>query len=212
MTKILIEVDDLRDAAEFDGTVGVVEHYGYGLHRYNVQGRIIEPVNDSDSSAQASGAEPFGYVFHEFKSAELWQNCYKTNTIDEENLIPVYRRPAPAEPPKLDKPAKVGNVRFREGVAWRTVIEAAQRQYEYDVTPEKEADRIKRGNEAMERFRNLLAAAPAEPVSSENEILQLAFEIGGTEGGDYTFELHELLEFVRRIQAAPPASEAQEND
>lgn len=45
---------------------------------------------------------------------------------------------------KLDKPAMVGYTRFGVGIDWRTVIERAQREYEYRVTPEKEALRMKR--------------------------------------------------------------------
>lgn len=50
-----------------------------------------------------------------------------------------------AEPygwPKLDKPASVGAFRFGKGVSSRLVVEAAQRRYEQDVTPEREAARI----------------------------------------------------------------------
>lgn len=32
---------------------------------------------------------------------------------------------------KLNKPARIGGTVFREGVAWRTVIECAQRHYDY---------------------------------------------------------------------------------
>lgn len=32
---------------------------------------------------------------------------------------------------KLNKPARVGGAVFREGVAWKTVIECAQRHYDY---------------------------------------------------------------------------------
>ncbi|MFD1558297.1 hypothetical protein ACFSHT_22150 [Paraburkholderia silviterrae] len=50
-----------------------------------------------------------------------------------------------SDEPRLDKRAKVGNTRFGVGVKWSTVIGAAIRQYEYDVTPEKEAQRIADG-------------------------------------------------------------------
>lgn len=46
--------------------------------------------------------------------------------------------------PKLDRPAKVGGGRFQAGVSTQLVVEAAQRLYEYEVTPEKEAERIAR--------------------------------------------------------------------
>ncbi|HCF0197436.1 TPA: hypothetical protein NH656_006348, partial [Pseudomonas aeruginosa] len=43
--------------------------------------------------------------------------------------------------PKLEQPAKVGGVRFSAGVSSRLVVEAAQRLYEFESTPEKEAER-----------------------------------------------------------------------
>lgn len=52
--------------------------------------------------------------------------------------------PADQAWPKLDKPAKVGGGRFQAGVSTQLVVEAAQRLYEYEVTPEKEAERIAR--------------------------------------------------------------------
>lgn len=50
--------------------------------------------------------------------------------------------PQTRETPVLDKPAKVGAGRFGVGVKWSSVIAAAQRLYEREVTPEKEAERI----------------------------------------------------------------------
>lgn len=46
--------------------------------------------------------------------------------------------------PKLEQPAKVGGVRFSADVSSRLVVEAAQRLYEFESTPEKEAERIER--------------------------------------------------------------------
>lgn len=46
--------------------------------------------------------------------------------------------------PTLDKPAKVGPVRFNPGLSARLVVEAAQRQHEYSQQPEVEAERLKR--------------------------------------------------------------------
>jgi len=57
------------------------------------------------------------------------------------------------EAPVLDKPAKVGGTRFGKGVKWSTVIGAAQRLYEYDVTPEKEAARIERARATIESIQ-----------------------------------------------------------
>lgn len=46
--------------------------------------------------------------------------------------------------PKLERAAKVGGGRFQAGVSTKLVVEAAQRLYDHDVTPEKEAERIAR--------------------------------------------------------------------
>ena len=46
--------------------------------------------------------------------------------------------------PTLDKPAKVGPVRFNPGLSARLVVEAAQRQHEYSQWPEVEAARLER--------------------------------------------------------------------
>jgi hypothetical protein len=56
--------------------------------------------------------------------------------------------------PTLDKPAKVGGTRFGKGVKWSTVIGAAQRHYEYEVTPEKEAARIARAKVVIESIQH----------------------------------------------------------
>jgi hypothetical protein len=66
--------------------------------------------------------------------------------------------------PVLDKPAKVGGGRFGVGVKWSTVIGAAQRHYEYEVTPEKEAARIARAGEVIESIRRgEYLSEPAQP-------------------------------------------------
>ncbi|QEL64737.1 hypothetical protein OTERR_12610 [Oryzomicrobium terrae] len=78
---------------------------------------------------------------------------------------------APAAPadatPRLDKPAKVGCTRFGVGIAWSTVIGAAQRLYEFEVTPEKEAERIKKANENLSALRAAIGAAPADAVAKD---------------------------------------------
>src|SRR5690606_18282600 len=50
--------------------------------------------------------------------------------------------------------------RFGTGVKWSTVIGAAQRLYQREVTPEKEAERIARGREAIARIQQETAQAP----------------------------------------------------
>lgn len=60
--------------------------------------------------------------------------------------------------PRLDKPAKVGGGRFGVGIKWSTVITAAQRLYEYEVTPEKEAERIAGADQKMQALWHHIAA------------------------------------------------------
>ncbi|WP_058172871.1 hypothetical protein [Pseudomonas aeruginosa] len=54
-------------------------------------------------------------------------------------------QPSPAQAEqhwqKLEKPAQVGAIRFRAGLSSRLVVEAAQRLYEFESTPEQEAER-----------------------------------------------------------------------
>lgn len=72
------------------------------------------------------------------------------------------------EPPsgKLTKPALVGNTRFGVGVSERMVIERAQRQYEYEVTPEKEKARI-------ERVRTFVDSIKDGPHREESTVSQV---------------------------------------
>ncbi|HGM8224570.1 TPA: hypothetical protein ACRZRX_003008 [Pseudomonas aeruginosa] len=64
--------------------------------------------------------------------------------------------------PKLEHPAKVGGVRFSAGVSSRLVVEAAQRLYEFESTPEKEAERIERLQAFREQLDPLNLAPHAE--------------------------------------------------
>ncbi|MFU2829900.1 hypothetical protein ACM7OB_30130 [Pseudomonas aeruginosa] len=90
-------------------------------------------------------------------------------------------QPSPAQAeaeqhwPKLEKPAQVGGGRFSAGVSSRLVVEAAQRLYEFESTPEKEAERIERLQAFREQFDPLNLAphakafneAPAEALKPE---------------------------------------------
>lgn len=75
-------------------------------------------------------------------------------------------QPSPAQAeqhwPKLEKPAKVGGVRFSAGVSSRLVVEAAQRLYEFESTPEQEAERIERLQAFREQLDPLNLAPHAE--------------------------------------------------
>lgn len=80
-------------------------------------------------------------------------------------------QPAPVADqwPKLEKPALVGAGRFSVGLSARLVVEAAQRHYEYEITPENETLRIATGQNflallaQLEQLRGLRPAVPPRP-------------------------------------------------
>ncbi|NPW45281.1 hypothetical protein HPR92_06155 [Pseudomonas aeruginosa] len=80
-------------------------------------------------------------------------------------------QPSPAQAEqhwqKLEKPAQVGAIRFRAGLSSRLVVEAAQRLYEFESTPEKEAERIERLQAFREQCFEPLGAEFSK-VLSEN--------------------------------------------
>ena len=55
----------------------------------------------------------------------------------------------------LTRPAMVGNTRFGFGVKWSTVIARAEREYEYQVTPEKEAARMAKVRSFVQAVGNI---------------------------------------------------------
>ncbi|MGD8185471.1 hypothetical protein ACP9M8_16385 [Pseudomonas aeruginosa] len=71
--------------------------------------------------------------------------------------------------PKLEQPAKVGGVRFSAGVSSRLVVEAAQRLYEFESTPEKEAERIERIQAFREQLDPLNLAPHAEAFNEAHD-------------------------------------------
>ncbi|HGM7647946.1 TPA: hypothetical protein ACKP9G_003693 [Pseudomonas aeruginosa] len=87
-------------------------------------------------------------------------------------------KPSPAQAeqhwPKLEKPAQVGAIRFRAGLSSRLVVEAAQRLYEFESTPEKEAERIERLQAFREQCFEPLGAEFSK-VLSEN-LVELSSE------------------------------------
>ncbi len=111
--------------------------------------------------------------------------------------------------PKLEKPAQVGGVRFSAGVSSRLVVEAAQRLYEFESTPEQEAERIER----LQAFREqcfeplgaefskvlsdnlpeLLSTAQAEQAEAERPIV--SFE-------KYMQVMYDRDENAKRLDAA----------
>lgn len=116
---------------------------------------------------------------------------------------------------RLSKPAKVGAVRFQAGVSERLVIEAAQRLYEAEVTPEKEAERIARGEKQQTAIMELQAklqagllgkvAAPIETMSILREARESVHyhkgmqNLGHEAGQRHAAKLATLLERIDAI-------------
>ncbi|WP_243898094.1 hypothetical protein [Pseudomonas aeruginosa] len=94
--------------------------------------------------------------------------------------------------PKLEQPAKVGGVRFSAGVSSRLVVEAAQRLYEFESTPEQEAERIERLQAFREQLDPLNLAphakafneAPAEALKSEQAEAERPEVVAHVDGSD----------------------------
>lgn len=106
----------------------------------------------------------------EIAFAEVWYS--KRRAFDDCEMADCYSAMLAAAPeapalnpwPRLEKAALVGNGRFHAGVSSRLVVEAAQRWHEYEVTPSKEAERIKRGAQKLEQLL-VLASAPPQPAA-----------------------------------------------
>lgn len=64
---------------------------------------------------------------------------------------------------KLNKPARVGGTVFREGVAWKTVIECAQRHYDYAQRDTQPTPLIS-PNDAIKLASGELLLVPKEPT------------------------------------------------
>ncbi|MGP6224032.1 hypothetical protein ACQUHS_15015 [Pseudomonas aeruginosa] len=101
-------------------------------------GRRVDLSSDDfehDVALTVSGDFVEGDKFRYAQELAAWMNAHLA-------------QPSPVQAeqhwPKLEKPAQVGGVRFSAGVSSRLVVEAAQRLYEFESTPEKEAERIER--------------------------------------------------------------------
>lgn len=100
------------------------------------------------------------WVFHVLQRAWMWQEAMD--------------RAAEDTWPKLDKPAMVGAGRFGVGVSARLVVEAAQRRYADEATPEKEAARIARVQAGMDEIRKQIAESAAVALLREERDRLLA--------------------------------------
>lgn len=88
-----------------------------------------------------------------------------------EIIAPIYTAPSDTEQLRLDKPAMVGNGRFGKGVAWSTVIGAAQRLYASEVTPDKETQRIKQSAASMMMLRDQIGIESLNDTRRKADLL-----------------------------------------
>ena len=150
------QIDGLKEELEFvrkTSSVGSNPHHVAGYmrasklaHSIEASKRSVKHVVNDDNSIDVVTL-PWGHWALLAANVELLLEW-----VFEEDQCHCPVKQAAGEQ-RLEKPAKVGGVRFREGVRWSTVIEAAQRLYEYEVTPEKEVDRIERAQETVAYIR-----------------------------------------------------------
>lgn len=132
-------------------------------------GRRVDLSSDDfehDVALTVSGDFVEGDKFRYAQELAAWMNAHLA-------------QPSPVQAeqhwPKLEKPAQVGAIRFHAGLSSRLVVEAAQRLYEFESTPEKEAERIERLQAFREQLDPLNLAphagafneAPAEALKPE---------------------------------------------
>ncbi|HHG5615074.1 TPA: hypothetical protein ACPWPP_003796 [Pseudomonas aeruginosa] len=119
-------------------------------------GSLVHPCPAHPAVEQAGGDERvIGWrerilAAHPNSDPGFWPDALLVEHMAAEiaDLRAALAQPSPAQAeqhwPKLEKPAQVGAIRFSAGVSSRLVVEAAQRLYEFESTPEKEAERIER--------------------------------------------------------------------
>ncbi|MDP5916611.1 hypothetical protein P3863_05925 [Pseudomonas aeruginosa] len=102
--------------------------------------------------------EFIGVSLNDMKDVFDWMVTHARIAPDQAALA----QPSPAQAeqhwPKLEKPVQVGAIRFHAGLSSRLVVEAAQRLYEFESTPEQEAERPEMSPERaayfMRRFKS----------------------------------------------------------
>lgn len=150
------QIDGLKEELEFvrkTSSVGSNPHHVAGYmrasklaHSIEASKRSVKHVVNDDNSIDVVTL-PWGHWALLAANVELLLEW-----VFEEDERQYTVRQAAGEQ-RLEKPAKVGGVRFRAGVKWSAVIEAAQRLHECDVTPENEANRIAMARETLEFIR-----------------------------------------------------------
>jgi len=103
-------------------------------------------------------AEPFCYAGYDAdRYIKIGERFICDARKDSHFNIPLYLHPpGPADEPKLDSPAKVNGGIFGKGIPWKTVIEAAQRQYKWHMEekakPPKTPEQLKEDQLLLQHF------------------------------------------------------------
>ena len=130
------------------------------------QRRIVYTAPCAASDADPTTVYDPAYVRQKFSDYQSQIDGLK------EELAFVLKKSSAAGEPRLDRPAKVGAIRFRAGVKWSTVIDAAQRLFECEVTPDKESDRIAKAHATMGYIRT----GDLRPVIDEDGLIGAAID------------------------------------
>ncbi|MCJ1951292.1 hypothetical protein MUB13_20835 [Pseudomonas aeruginosa] len=138
------------------------------------------PVEQAGGDERVIGWRERILAAHPNSDPGFWPDALLVQHMAAEiaDLRAALAQPSPAQAeqhwPKLEKPAQVGAIRFRAGLSSRLVVEAAQWLYEFESTPEKEAERIERLQAFREQCFEPLGAEFSK-VLSEN-LVELSSE------------------------------------
>jgi hypothetical protein len=123
-----------------------------------------------------------------------------------------------ASPPgTLTKPAQVGGTRFGVGISERTVIARAQREYEYQNTPEKEAERMTRFRSFVQTVGNIgnedtpvdvVSAIATTTVEHIPEYFDKPGVLDGLSQAHPVLLIRQMANEIARLRALPSARAA----
>jgi hypothetical protein len=89
-------------------------------------------------------------------------------TVDLAAIVDAFQ---PQGEPLLDKPASVGGLRFHAGLPIRLLVEAAQRRYEHEESPEGKAEQKRKSDELLAKVTAPLMTQPATGNPQMLEVL-----------------------------------------
>ncbi|MFG8636777.1 hypothetical protein ACEPT5_05920 [Pseudomonas aeruginosa] len=173
-------------------------------------GSLVHPCPAHPAVEQAGGDERvIGWrerilAAHPNSDPGFWTDALLVEHMAAEiaDLRAALAQPSPTQAeqhwPKLEQPAKVGGVRFSAGVSSRLVVEAAQRLYKFESTPEKEAERIER----LQAFREQLDPFNLAPhAEAFNEAPAEALKPGQAEAERPEMSPERAAYFMRRFKS-----------